>query len=138
MGFGLASLGDRIVDRIGPARVLPFALGFVALAYATMPLTTAFELGAHLAAFGWGFANHVVLNVIVLRLGKLGGAERGAVLGLNSAVTYAGALAGPLVLGLAYAGSGFATLALGAAASVALAIVSTLVGGLRTRRALAS
>ena len=128
VGFGIASLGDRLVDRAGPARALPFALGFVVLAYATMPLTTAVQAGAYAAAFVWGFANHFVLGVIVLRLGKLGGPERGSVLGLNSAVTYAGALAGPLALGPLYAGSGFAVLALGAAGSVALAALATLVG----------
>lgn len=137
VGFGIASVGDRIVDRFGPARALPFALTFVALAYASMPLTTAFQTGAFTAAFVWGFANHFVLNVIVLRLGKLGGPERGTVLGLNSAVTYAGALAGPLVLGLLYAGSGFAALALGAAASVVLAMIATVLGARRKRDAVA-
>ena len=131
VGFGIASMGDRVVDRVGPARALPFALGFVVLAYASMPLSTTFQAGAFAAAFVWGFANHFVLNVIVLRLGKLGGPERGTVLGLNSAVTYAGALAGPLALGPLYAGSGFAVLALGAAGSVALAVLATIVGARR-------
>ncbi len=138
IGFGIASVGDRIVDRIGPARMLPFALGFVMLAYATMPVTMAFQTGAFVAAFVWGFANHFVLNVIVLRLGKLGGVERGTVLGLNSAVTYAGALAGPLLLGLLYAGSGFAALALGAAGSIALAAIVTVVGGRRKSSVIAA
>ena len=134
LGFGIASAGDRVIDRVGPARVLPAALGFVVLAYATMPLTTAVQAGAFLAAFVWGFANHFVLGVIVLRLGKLGGAERGAVLGLNTTVTYLGALAGPLVLGLVYAGAAFAGLALGAAGCVAVAMVATVVGVSTLRR----
>ncbi len=138
VGFGFASVWDRIVDRFGPARALPFALAFVALSYASMPLTTAFQTGAFAAAFVWGFANHFVLNVIVLRLGKLGGSERGMVLGLNSAVTYVGALAGPLTLGLPYAGSGFGALALCAAVSVVFAAIATLLEARRKRDAVAT
>ena len=120
-GFGLAAFGDGLVDRLGPARVLPPALGFVALAYATMPLTVTALMGAFAAAFVWGFANHFVLNVVVLRLSEVGGDARGAVLGLNTAITYGGALVGPLALGAVYAGEGFASLALTAAGCVALA-----------------
>ena len=128
IGFGIASVGDRLVDRVGPARALPFALAFAVLAYATMPLATAVQAGAYAAAFVWGFANHFVLGVIVLRLSKLGGSERGSVLGLNTTVTYLGALVGPLVLGLIYASAGFGGLALGAAGCVTLALVTTAVG----------
>ncbi|MGB3555124.1 MAG: MFS transporter, partial [Jannaschia sp.] len=123
IGFGLAALGDGIVDRIGPARVLPAALGFVALAYATMPLTATALVGAFLAACLWGFSNHFVLNVLVLRLSDVAGDARGAVLGLNTAITYCGALVGPLALGAVYAGAGFGWLALGAAGCVGLAAV---------------
>ena len=73
IGFGLAAIGDGVVDRIGPARVVPAALGFVAIAYATMPLTAVALAGAFATAFTWGFANHFVLNVIVLRLSELSG-----------------------------------------------------------------
>ena len=128
VGFGIASVGDRVVDRVGPARALPFALGFVLLAYATMPLTTAVQAGAYAAAFVWGFASHFVLGAIVLRLGKLGGSERGSVLGLNTTVTYLGALVGPLVLGLIYASAGFGGLALGASGCVVFALAATVVG----------
>ena len=134
IGFGLAAIGDGLVDRIGPARALPLALGFVALAYATMPLTAVALLGAFVAAFVWGFANHFVLNVIVLRLSDLSGDARGTVLGLNSAITYAGALVGPLALGALYASEGFTALALGGAGCVALAAAATI---MNRRRAVA-
>ena len=126
IGFGLAAIGDGVVDRLGPARILPAALGFVAIAYATMPLTAVALAGAFAAAFTWGFANHFVLNVIVLRLSDLSGPMRGTVLGLNSAITYAGALVGALALGALYAGGGFVALALGGAGCAALAMVATL------------
>ena len=126
IGFGLAAIGDGLVDRVGPARVLPIALGLVAMTYATMPLTAVALLGAFVAAFVWGFANHFVLNVIVLRLGDLSGDAHGTVLGLNSAITYAGALVGPLALGALYTSKGFGALALGGAGCVALATAATV------------
>jgi predicted MFS family arabinose efflux permease len=134
VGFGIASLGDGLIDRFGPVRTLPPALGFVALALGTMPATTAFWSGAFAAAFIWGFANHFVLNVIVLRLNGLAGTARGTVFGLNSAITYAGALVGPLMLGLLYARAGFDMLALGAAACVALGAAVTVAAAMVGRR----
>ena len=38
--------------------------------------------------FGWGMANHAALNVLILRLAALDPARRGAIMGLNSGVTY--------------------------------------------------
>lgn len=126
VGFGLAAIGDGQVDRMGPARILPPALGLVAFAYATMPVTFLGLSGAFAAAFAWGFANHFVLNVVVLRLSETGGEMLGAVLGLNTAVTYGDALVSPLALSAVYASAGFAWLALGASGCVALAAVVML------------
>lgn len=134
VGFGIASLGGGLIDRIGPVRTLPPALGLVALAYATMPVMTAVWAGAYAAAFAWGFVNHFVVNVIVLRLNMLAGAARGTVLGLNSAITYAGALTGPLVLGLLYARAGFGMLALGAAVCVGLGAAVSVATTITDRR----
>lgn len=133
IGFGVAAVGDGIVDRIGPATILPYALVFVVGAYLAMPFLATWLIGAFAAAFVWGFANHFVLNVIVLRLSRVGGRQRGAVLGVNSAVTYCGALVGALVLGAFYSGLGFFGLAWAGAGSVALALVAVLVGGRQQR-----
>lgn len=54
IGFGIAAVGDGIVDRIGPAVVLPFALAFVAGAYLVMPVLATWLIGAFVAAFVWG------------------------------------------------------------------------------------
>ena len=53
-------------------------------------------------AFGWGTANHLGLTLIVLLLGRAHGTRRGAVLALNRAVSYAGALVGAALFGAVY------------------------------------
>lgn len=127
VGFGLAAFGDAALDRIGPRRALPAALVLVAVVYLTMPLTTAGLASAFAAAFAWGLANHIVLNLVVLLLSRFGEARRGPVLGLNSAVTYLGAVAGPLGLGVVYQGWGFAATATAAGTGVAAGAVLALV-----------
>ncbi len=114
LGFGLASLGDGLVDRFGPRRIFPLAMLSVALLYAAM------VPGAHgfavIVAIGglWGFCNHFALNILVLLLVQAKPEERGAVLGLNSAVTYLASLTGVALAGLVYDQAGFGPLALGA------------------------
>lgn len=119
MGFGLASLGDGLVDRFGPRRIFPLAMLSVAVLYAAMvPGAQAFAVIAVLSGL-WGFFNHFGLNILVLLLVQARPEERGAVLGLNSAVTYLASLAGVAVAGLVYDQAGFGPLALGAATVMA-------------------
>jgi len=131
IGFGLAGFGDRMVDRLGPPRLLPMTLGMLSLVYGLMiPAASSFAaLGA--LAFCWGFANHFGLNIIVLLLGRASDARRGAVLALNSAVSYAGALVGAGLFGAVYERGGFLPTAALAASCLAGALavaVTTRVG----------
>ena len=134
VGFGLAALADGLIDRVGPARVLPGALVCVVIIYGVMPVLVTSLGGAVAAAFAWGFVNHFVVNVIVLRLSRISGDQRGAVLGLNSAITYFGALIGALVLGQVYGNLGFAGLVWGAASCVTLGCLTLLVPAMMVRR----
>lgn len=110
-GFGAAGLGDGLLDRLGPARVLPSALLAVAAVYALMVPAPA-GLGAALAlAAAWGLCNHAALNSLILLLSAARPDARGALLGLNSAVTYLGMLVGTGAAGLAYEPFGFAPVA---------------------------
>lgn len=125
-GFGLAALGDRVVDRIGAARLHPWVLATVAAVYiAMMPAVAAF--GPLLAvSAAWGLANHFGLNILVLRLAAAAPEGRGAVLALNSAVSYLGALLGAGLFGPIYEALGFnaiGTVAAGCSAVAALVAV---------------
>lgn len=133
IGFGAASLGDGLIDRLGPRRIFPIVFVAVAAIYALMlPGSHHFATIAAITAL-WGFTNHFGLNILVLLLSQARPEARGAVLGLNSAVTYLGVLLGTGLAGIAYAGAGFAPVALGAtAACLAAALVAAL--ALRPRR----
>lgn len=128
LGFGCAAFADGVVDRMGARRTLPPALAIVAATYFVMPAATWSVAGALAAAFVWGFANHFVVNVVVLLLGRAGGDRRGAALGLNTAVTYAGALVGPVAAGAAYSAFAFTGVALLAAAAGGLAALLAATG----------
>ena len=122
VGFGLAGFGDRMVDRLGPHRLLPITLGALALVYGLMiPAASSFVALAALA-FCWGFANHFGLNIIVLLLGRASEVRRSAVLALNSAVSYAGALVGAGLFGAIYERGGFLPVAMLAAGCLAGAL----------------
>ena len=125
IGFGLASFGDGIIDRMGPRRVLPWSLLAIAMAYAIMaPAATYFPAIVALGIY-WGFANHFALNIIVLLLSEAEPKMRGAILGINSAVTYFGALIGATLFGEIYARFGFWVLpALGALMVAAAALLA--------------
>lgn len=123
LGFGAATVADTLIDRWGPARMLPILLLGAAAIYMAMIPATRTMAGTASIAFLWGFANHFIINVVVLDLSRRDEALRGAVLGLNSAITYAGAFAGPLSFGVLYAASGFAPIAGAAALATILATV---------------
>lgn len=133
LGFGAASLGDGLIDRLGPRRIFPVIFTVAAAIYALMvPAAHSFIAIAVLTGL-WGFTNHFGLNILVLLLSQAKPEARGAVLGLNSAVTYLGVLVGTGLAGIGYAGAGFPPLALGAAAAC---LAAALIAGtaLRSRR----
>jgi predicted MFS family arabinose efflux permease len=119
VGFGLASLGDRALDRLGAARVFAPMLALVSLAYLGMIPAMAGLPALLVVAAGWGAANHFALNILVLRLAGACPEGRGAALALNSAVSYLGATLGAGAFGPLYATLGFEAIAAGAAACAA-------------------
>jgi len=130
LGFGLAAAADRLLDRLGTARLVAPALALLAAVYLALAATVgAFALFLAVAAV-WGLVNHIGLALLLSRLAEVAPDLRGAVLALNTAATYggaavAGALAGPL-----YEWAGFGWLATSAAVLLALAVPVTAV---RTR-----
>jgi len=126
VGFGLAGFGDRMVDRLGPSHLLPFVLGTLALVYGLMIPAASNLVALGAMAFCWGLANHFGLNIIVLLLGRASEERRGAVLALNSAVSYVGALVGAALFGAVYERGGFLPTAALAAGCLAGALTVAL------------
>lgn len=118
VGFGVAALTDRALDRIGAERAAAPALVLLALVYTGLAALAdaAFPLLAFCVV--WGLVNHVGLTLLIGRLAALDPTRRGAVLGLNSAVTYVAVFAGALAFRPLYEAQGFAGAALAAAAAV--------------------
>lgn len=95
IGFGLSGRFDPWLDRQGYGGAAPRVFGAVALALGLIATFGATVAGLSLAFFLWGLANHLGLGLTVGRLTNAAGEERrGAVLGLNSAVTYLAVVAG--------------------------------------------
>jgi predicted MFS family arabinose efflux permease len=133
LGFGAAAFLDSMIDRIGAGRALPFALATIALVYLAF-VAASESFGALLAVvFAWGLFNHLGLNALVFRLGALDPAQRGTILGLNSAVTYLAMFAGTIGFGPIYSGFGFAALPLlGAALMLVAALAARARASIRT------
>ncbi|CAB3850089.1 MFS transporter [Achromobacter sp. K91] len=123
-GFLLAGVaGAPLIERLGPRRALPLALGVIALVYLGL-LPAAHALSAVLAiATLWGAASQLSLNLLVLLLSRARPEERGAVLGLNTCTTYLGASVGTAIAGTIYTHAGFEALGLAAACALAAAAV---------------
>ena len=125
-GFGLAAPLDRLVDRLGAARMTPLVLGAVAVEYLLIAAMQSSALGLLITAFSWGIFQHLGLNLLIGRLAAIDPSRRAAIMGLNSSVTY-GAMflgtAGFKPVFLAWGHGGTATLA---ALCLVAAIVVTL------------
>jgi predicted MFS family arabinose efflux permease len=114
-GFGGAVFLDRLIDRFGAGRLLPLIFLAVAGIYVSMAAASGSYAAMLAVVFLWGLANHFGLNVLILRLTALDPVRRGAIMGLNSGVTYLALFAGTIGFGAAYASAGFFILPLAAA-----------------------
>ncbi len=126
IGFGAAALGDPWIDRFGPRRVAPWVFGALVLLYLGVAAVAGSGWALVAACLPWGVINHLGLNLIVGRLAGLDPARRGAVLGLNSGVTYLAMFAATPVFGLVEAGAGFAACAVLAAVCILPALGDAL------------
>lgn len=107
LGFGLAGLAlGRASPRISRGYLLSVLVSIAGVYFAWR-----FALGAVLAAFAaamiWGVLNQFGLNALVVSLNRQAEGARGAVMGLNSAITYSAVFAGPMLMGYVHAGWGF-------------------------------
>ena len=106
MGFVLGVISPKITRGY-----LCLVLIAIATSYATWGLTLQSQISALAGTAIWGMLNQLGLNAMVVSLNRQASDARGAVMGLNSAVTYSAVFAGPMIMGPIYAGFGFAAVA---------------------------
>ena len=128
LGFGAAALLDNIVDRIGAKRVMPIAFFAAGAVYIVMALLGKNFSALLMAVFVWGLVNHFGLNVLIMRLTALDPVRRGAIMGLNSAVTYLAGFVGTAAFGPLHTSFGFA---LSAVVAALLMLVAALAAAWR-------
>jgi len=133
-GFGLASFGDGLIDRFEARRIFPIVLLVASFIYAVLIVASDAMWSILAMSAVWGFVNHFGLNMLVLLLSRADANRRGAILGLNSAVTYLAAFVGAALFGEIYTEINFAAVCWLASLSLACAALLAFVG-LRTQRA---
>ncbi|MEM1078432.1 MAG: MFS transporter [Pseudomonadota bacterium] len=87
-GFGLSTFADPLIDRLGPRRAAIPLFAVTILLYLGMSGAAVSYAALIVVAFVWGLTQHLGLNLAVGRLTALEPRQRGAILGLSSAVTY--------------------------------------------------
>ncbi len=117
-GYGLAVFGDSIIDRMGVDRAMPWFYVILAAVYAGLAISASWYGALVVASFVWGLFNHFGVNLIVTSLSAIDSKRVGALLGLNSAVTYLSASVGTLFFGYIYDQVNFVPVAGGSAAIV--------------------
>jgi predicted MFS family arabinose efflux permease len=125
-GFGLAALIDKYVDRLPQRMAGMLSFGGLTLVYLAQAAFGAGFVWLAGIALIWGIVQHLGLNFVVSRLAGLDATQRGAVLGLNSAVTYLAVTGGALAFRPAYESGGLVLCNLLSAACVAAAVVESL------------
>jgi predicted MFS family arabinose efflux permease len=132
LGFGLATFIDRYTDPMDPRYVGGLAFAGLTLIYLIMSWGgSGFYLLMGIALF-WGVVQHVGLNFVVSRLAGLDPSQRGAILGLNSAVTYLAVTGGALMFRPLFEIGGLALCNVASAVIVAGAVGESLTARIRT------
>ncbi len=88
LGFGAAVPLDKLIDRYGPKKMSIYVFLLLLMVYSVLAVLSSYFWGTIATCFVWGLVNHLGLNLIVGRLTGLDATQRGAILGLYSAVTY--------------------------------------------------
>ena len=129
VGFGAVAPLDRLLDRHGAMKAAPFAFGALLLVYLGLAAVSQAALLILAACLFWGAANHLGLSLLVGQLTALSLNERGTILGLYSAVTYAAMFVGTTAYMPVFEAGGFSM----AAVLSALCIMPVLLASLFRR-----
>ncbi|MCC9624443.1 MFS transporter [Thalassospira sp. MA62] len=110
-GFGIAGLVLGMVSPTVSRRYLSCVLIAISVWYCSWFVTLNSQITALVGTSIWGMLNQLGLNGLVVTLNRKAADARGAVMGLNSGVTYSAVFAGPMVMAPIYAGYGFGIVA---------------------------
>lgn len=137
IGFGLSVLLDRYFEKLPHRAAGGLSFGGLVLTYGAMLLSGAGYAALLVLALIWGVVQHAALTFVVSRLSALDARQRGAVMGLNSTVTYMAVTGGALVFRLPYEAGGLAACAALSALCAAAGLAEALMPqrGISTRPA---
>ena len=123
LGFGLAGIVLGIAaPRISRGYTITVLIAIV-ISYSCWRFALQTAMFAFIASVIWGLLNQLGLNALVVSLNQRAAAAQGAVMGLNSAVTYLAVFAGPLVMGPLYLDAGFPAVSTLAAVFVTVGVL---------------
>ncbi len=111
LGFGAAAPLGRLVDRHGASAAACVTFAGLMLVYLGLMATAALAPVLLALCLAWGVANHLGLNLLMRQLAELDPAQRGAIMGLYSAITYLCVFAGALLYRPIFTHYGFAACA---------------------------
>jgi len=121
LGFTLATLNARIIDRIGKARALVAALAGPAIVMLILPhLSANVPLLAGLLLI-WGILQGVGLTTTLTLAGGLSGPLRGRISALTTCAGYLGMTFGSAIMGIVFERDGYAAVGTGCAIAAAFA-----------------
>ena len=138
IGFGLSMFLDPWLDKVGPRRGLIVIFATLSVFYASFSNLSNIYSGLLVGMFVWGVLQHAGLTLTVSRLTAIDPTQRGAILGLNSAVMYLSVFAATLVFRMGFDMSGLAGCMLISALLAAFGAVEASVTRMRQRRAAAT
>ncbi|WP_419905597.1 MFS transporter [Kiloniella sp.] len=130
IGFGGAVLLDKFIDRHGAAYVAPFVFIGLVLTYLGISFVSVSFVGLVGFCLVWGMMNHLGLNLVVGRLVSLDESQRGAIMGINSSVTYLCVFIGAMAFKPIFDNAGYAVCGLVSATCILPAVID----GIVTRR----
>ncbi|MBA2780797.1 MFS transporter [Halomonas kenyensis] len=110
LGFGAAAPLGRLVDRYGATATCVTFAGLM-LVYLGLMAAAALPLVLLGLCLAWGVANHLGLNLLMRQLAEIDPAQRGAIMGLYSAITYLCVFVGALLYRPIFTHFGFAACA---------------------------
>lgn len=120
VGFGLASVADPMVDKVGVRRASPYIFVLLLIVYLSLAASNDSIITVYTICLVWGFFNHLGLSAIITMIGELKTSIKGQLMGMNSVFTYVGGSVGTIVFGILYEKLSFSYVAFAAALAVGL------------------